>query len=247
MGGPKGRAQRAGEPAGRSGSGGPEPEAYLKRSDREEPASSGSPRGMPRGAGAGGEISRTAMVSQGRGRPRSCARGAGNGAGHGGGDDDHSAGSSRAMEGGVDGADTATHYCATVQTLARRYHRHSRRWPRTTGQAFGFGAEGDSGRDPVDDRPPPAAALRRTRTERRCAAGPGACRVRTRQRHHPAHARKARSCRQKCGAGTARGGRRRSGGGQAAGVSGVPPWISPAARHTGRRTGRSIGAPTCSH
>lgn len=96
MGGPEGRSQRACEPAGRSGSGGPEPKAYLKRSDREEPTSSGSPRGMPRGVGAGGEISRAAMVSQGRGRPRSCAQGAGNGAGCGSNDDDHAAGASRA-------------------------------------------------------------------------------------------------------------------------------------------------------
>ena len=67
---------------GRSGSGGPEPETYLKRSAREEPASSGSPSGVPRGVGAGGEISRTAMVSRDCGRPRSCARGAENGVGH---------------------------------------------------------------------------------------------------------------------------------------------------------------------
>lgn len=191
MGGPKGRAQRAGEPAGRSGSGGPEPEAYLKRSDREEPASSGSPRGMPRGVGAGGEISRTAMVSQGRGRPRSCARGAGNGAGHGGGDDDHSAGSSRAME----GAWTARTRRRTIAQPSRRSHADTTgipaAWPRTTGQAFGFGAEGDSGRDPVDDPPAPRAALRRTPRDRRCAAGPGACRVRTRPRRHPADARNA--------------------------------------------------------
>jgi len=71
---------------GRSESGGPEPEAYLKRSDREEPAS------------AGGEISRAAMVSRDCGRPRSCARGAGNGAGHGSGNDDNAAGSSLAMD-----------------------------------------------------------------------------------------------------------------------------------------------------
>lgn len=86
MGGPKGRSQRACEPAGRSGSGGPEPKAYLKRSDREEPALTG------------GEISRAAMVSRDCGRPRSCARGAGNGAGHGSGNDDNAAGSSLAMD-----------------------------------------------------------------------------------------------------------------------------------------------------
>lgn len=48
--------------------------AYLKRSGREEPASSGSPRGMPRGVGAGGEISRAAMVSRDCGRPRSAPK-----------------------------------------------------------------------------------------------------------------------------------------------------------------------------
>ncbi len=41
MGGPQGRSQQAREPSGRSGSGGPEPKAYLERSDREEAASGG--------------------------------------------------------------------------------------------------------------------------------------------------------------------------------------------------------------
>lgn len=85
-------------------------------------------------------------------------------------------------------------------------------WPRTTGQAFGFGAEGDSGGDPVDDRPSPAAALRRTPRDRRCAAGRGTCRVRTTatapgSRVESALASPEMRCR-KCGAGTARGGRR---------------------------------------
>ena len=112
MGGPKGRSQRASEPAGRSGSGGPEPEAYLKRSDREEPAS------------AGGEISRAAMVSQGRGRPRSCARGAENGAEPGGNDDDHAAGSaSQWISRGQSGRTTAP---SNRPLTHSRGHRHVR-------------------------------------------------------------------------------------------------------------------------
>lgn len=105
MGGPKGTVKAGLRTVRPERSGGPEPEAYLKRSDREEPASSGSPRGVPRGVGAGGEISRAAMVSRGRGRPRSCARGAANGAGRGSNDDDHAAGASLSEGSGEHGAD----------------------------------------------------------------------------------------------------------------------------------------------
>jgi len=63
MGGPKGRSQRAGEPQAeaqrRTGAKG----LFASVSDREEPAP--TPRGTPRGVGAGGEISRRAMVSTG--------------------------------------------------------------------------------------------------------------------------------------------------------------------------------------
>jgi len=62
---PKGRLEAAREPLGRSGSGGPERHADLKRSDREETGA----------AGRGNQCA--AMVSRAAARPRSNAHGAG--------------------------------------------------------------------------------------------------------------------------------------------------------------------------
>jgi len=173
MGGPEGRSKRACEPAGRSGSGGPEPEAYLKRSDREKPAL------------AGGEISRAAMVSQGRDRPRSCARGAENGAGRAGGNDDNAAGSSVAMD---RWRVALTHHRA-IGSIVQGTHCDAADFAAGAANddtvGVESGAKGDGGQRHVDYRHPPAGELRRAPAGRGRVGRPCACRLCDRWREIP--------------------------------------------------------------
>ena len=206
MGGPEGRSTQAGEPAGRSGSGGPEPEAYLRaqrpRGARRlgvptrRAAWGGRGRGnKPRGDGFAGLRPSQVM------RPRSRKRRGGKAATATTMPPVHPA---RGIRQGQCGHATAPSDRPSSARMATR--------PASppalrimTGRRFGSGAKGDGGQRDVDRHPPLGHELRRAPADRRRAVRPGARRLCDRRRHLPHGERRAHPDRRDRRAGDAGG------------------------------------------